>query len=960
VTEKRRSARARRPGGARPETEPKALPPDDEVIVAIDLETTGVDPRRDRIIEIGAVKFRGSAELATFSTLVNPERQLSSFIRSLTGISQTDVDAAPRFEAVLPDLKRFLGGCAMVAHNAPFDAGFLRSHGVAPPDRVYDTFDLAYVVVPEGPGYSLQELATRFEIGHDSPHRALSDALATRDLFLLLMARLRELDAGVLEQLARLGRAANWPLGGLAGRVAAALPAGRKRSMTGPLGVDLAALGRRLRPAYAGGRPREPRFELGDAGPDAVGRIFGSGGELESLLDGFEHRPQQVRMAAAVASAMEKGEHLLVEAGTGVGKSFAYLVPAALHALGGGGTVVISTNTINLQEQLSKKDMPVVEGLLEALGVPGGALRVAQLKGRANYLCYRRWTHAQANPPEDEREARVLGKCLVWLQDTGTGDRHELALQRGGGVFARLSAQGASQCPPGDGPCFLRKARMDALGADIVVVNHSLVLSDLAMGGGLLPPHDALIVDEAHHLEGVATRHLGFEVVQQQFTGALQSLDGDRGLIADLGRCARETPGRAEALDPLATREQGARSDAGRAVRAAEQFYEVLGQVVADLMTPQSGAGELRFTPGLRAQPAWSQVEIVWENLDLTLARAMASLTSLIAEAEQTGSGEAFEASVINLSATVETLAEARNGLRQAVPEPDAGMVYWASVRRGDGSVTLHGAPLDVGPLLREALFERERCVVLTGGTLTSDGGFDRLRSAVGLEGGRELALGSPFDYKRAVMVAVPEDISEPGGHGYAKAVAKAIRDVALAVRERVLVLFTSYSALENARTAVKDELEAAGIRVVGQGVDGPPRRVMRALEEAPATVAMGVSSLWEGVDLDVGSIKALIMTRLPFNVPTEPVFAARSELYEDGFGEHAVPEAALRFRQGFGRLIRARTDRGSFVVLDRRVISKGYGARFIKALPECTFRKVTLDSLGEAVAEWHKGEQGS
>jgi len=960
VSDERASARASRSRSPRAKTGQPVLPPDDEVVVAIDLETTGVDPRRDRIIEVGAVKFRGGAELATFSTLVNPGRKLSSFIRDLTGIGQADVDAAPEFEEVLPGLRRFLGGCAMVAHNAPFDAAFLRNHGVTPPERVYDTFDLAYVLLPEGPGYGLRDLAMRFDIEHDSPHRALSDALATRDLFLLLMGRLRELDAGVLEQLARLGRAANWPLGGLAGRVAQALPPERKRAATGPLGIDPAALGKRLRPAWTGGRPKEPRFEPDEAGPEAVGRIFDSGGALESLLAGFEHRPQQARMAAAVASAIADGGHLVVEAGTGVGKSFAYLVPAALHALAGGGTVVVSTNTINLQEQLSQKDIPVVEALLEALGMPEGALGVAQLKGRANYLCYKRWAHTQANPPEDEREARVLGKCLVWVQDTRTGDRHEMALQRDGGIFTRLSAQGASKCPSPDGPCFLRKARLDAFGADIVVVNHALVLSDLAMGGGLLPPHDALIVDEAHHLEGVATRHLGFEVVQQQFVGSLQTLDGDRGLIADLGRRAHEASQRPAALDPLASRVEGARSDAGRAVGAAAQFYEVLGQVVSDLLTPQSGGSELRFTPGVRGQPAWSQVEITWENLDLALARALASLSGLAAEAERNGTGDALEASVINVSAAIETLTEAREGLRQAVPEPDPEMVYWARVRRGDRSVTLNGAPLAVGPLLHEALFERERCVVLTGGTLTSDGGFDRLRRAVGLQDARELALGSPFDFKRAVLVAVPEDISEPGGYGYAKAVAKTITDVALALRERILVLFTSYSALENARTAVRDELTAAGIRVVAQGTDGPPRRVMRALEEERETVAMGVSSLWEGVDLDVGSIRALIMTRLPFNVPTEPVFAARSELYEDGFSEHAVPEAALRFRQGFGRLIRARTDRGSFIVLDRRVISKGYGERFIRALPECTFRKVTLEGLGKAVAEWHRGETGS
>jgi len=957
VIEEHSTPHSSAPEGPRSEDGTRPLPPGDEVVVAVDLETTGVDPRRDRIIEIGAVKFRGGSELATFSTLVNPKLRLSSFITGLTGIRQADVDAAPEFPAVLPEFRRFLGDCSMVAHNAPFDASFMRRQGVPPQGRVYDTHDLAHVVLPEGPNYGLQDLAARFSIGHDNPHRALSDALATWDLFLLLMDRLRTFDAGVLEQLARLGRDDEWTVGTLAARVTAALPTERRRSLVGPLGVDLPELTKRLRPALASGHSDEPRFELQETGPQAVGRLFHSGAALEALLPGFEHRQQQVEMAAAVASAIEDGKHLIVEAGTGVGKSLAYLMPAALHALAGGGPVIVSTNTINLQEQLVQKDIPVVEGLLESLGMPPGALRVAQLKGRANYLCYRRWAHAQANPAQDAREARVMGKCLVWLQETGTGDRGEISLQRDGGIFARMSAQGAATCPPTEGPCFLRKARTDAHRADIVVVNHSLVLSDLAMGGGLLPAHDALVIDEAHHLEATATRHLGLELYQQQFLSSLQALDGGRGLIADLGRSAREGARAPAALDPLANRVEHALSDAAKAVDVAGRFYDVLSEALSGMLTSQSGVNELRLTQAVRGQPVWSQVEISWENLDLALASLLTSMRNLETEAERGGEGEALEASLINVSAAVDTLTEARASLRQCIPEPDPDMVYWATLRRNDRSVALHGAPLAIGPALREELFEQERCVVMTGGTLTSDGGFERIRAAVGLEESRELALGSPFDYGEAALVAIPEDISEPGGHGYARAVAKAITDVALAVRDRVLVLFTSYSALENARAAIRDDLSAAGIRVVAQGTGGPPRRVMRALAENPRTVALGTSSLWEGVDLEEGSIKALIMARLPFNVPTEPIFAARSELYEDGFGEYAVPEAALRFRQGFGRLIRARTDRGSFVILDRRVISKGYGKRFLSALPECTFRTVTLETLGKTLTDWHSGQ---
>jgi DNA polymerase-3 subunit epsilon/ATP-dependent DNA helicase DinG len=272
--------------------------------------------------------------------------------------------------------------------------------------------------------------------------------------------------------------------------------------------------------------------------------------------------------------------------------------------------------------------------------------------------------------------------------------------------------------------------------------------------------------------------------------------------------------------------------------------------------------------------------------------------------------------------------------------------------------VELRGAPLDVGPLLRDGLFSREQCVVLTGATLSNEGSFERIRNAIGLDEADELVLGSPFNYKDAALIAVPEDIAEPGGKGYAQDVANAIGSIARGVRGRTLALFTSNSALENARRSLVEELAADGIRVIGQGYDGPPHRVLQALAAREDVVALGTSSLWEGADMHGAPLDALVMARLPFPVPSEPVFSARSELFEDGFSQHAVPEAVLRFRQGFGRLIRSRTDRGVFVVLDRRIISKGYGRSFQRALPRSTVRRVALGELESLAARWKSGAE--
>lgn len=979
---------------------------DDEVIVAIDVETTGTDPARDRIIEVAAVKFRiprlqpgiaGSARSTSdaphgvqtidqFNTLVNPQRELLPFIIGLTGITQKEVDAAPAFDQIAARLRELIGGHAVAGHNVSFDTGFLRSHGVQVNGPAYDTYDMAFILLTDETEYRLESLANRFNLRQGRAHRALSDTLATRDLFVLLNERLANLDPAVLNRLLEISPSASWPMGLLAKRVLAGSSQRRRPSSVGPLGLDMASVGPRARAAWSS-RVQRPGSADVDRFKAAIASAFGAGGQIEQYMPGYERRPQQEQMAAEIASAIAGREHAVIEAGTGVGKTLAYLVPAALHSASGGGVVIVSTNTINLQEQLLGKDLPVAKSVLERLEKPVAGLRAVQLKGRANYLCFRKWAHAvQADAPT-ESDARVLSKCLLWLQHTETGDRSELGLGRDTAAFTRLSAQGAASCPPQDTPCFLRKARDEARGADIIVINHSLLLSDMAVGGGLLPPHDTLIIDEAHHLEAVATRHLGFQVTESLLTAELTSLQGERGLIAGLAR-TNQALAKTEALSAVPAAAAQATACATQAVDRTGFLFNTLRRVAKELTAPGEEGADLRITPGVRKQRSWEELELAWENMDGPLSELIRSLRQLISQVESAApESEDAAAVLLNANTAFETLTKARDGLKRAVTEPDEDTVYWVSSADRREWTTVNGAPLRVGPILQEKLFEREPCVVLIGATLSDPvpepaqgvGRFLRLRGAVGLEGGRELVLGSPFDYRRSALVVVPEDMPEPGSPGYANAVAAAIQGISLALRDRVLALFTSNAALETARRSIAPALQAEGIRVIAQGTDGNPHRVMRALAETPAAVAMGAQSLWEGVDLgaagparsvengpvgaagrsrpDSVSIKALIMARLPFPVPTDPIVAARSELYgEDGFNGYMVPEAVLRFRQGFGRLIRSRSDRGAFVILDRRILTKPYGLAFQRALPKCTVRRVSMTDLAGAVRDWNKG----
>ena len=351
--------------------------------VALDLETTGLNPDRDTIIEIGSVKFRGQQVLETFQTLVNPYGKIPEAIQRLTGIDQRGVDRAPSFGAVAGELQDFIGPLPVVGHNISFDLGFLSRHGLQLANEAYDTWDLASILLPYVTNYSLSSLAEDLGAKHTRPHRALDDAQATQEVFTILLDRANQLDPAIVAYIQHLASRARWGVGHLFG----ALPSFGS-SHTGITGLDTASLGNRLGQAHKAVRPSRDVEPL-DEGELAA--YLAPGGLFSRTFPGFEHRPQQVEMMRAVACAVNKGEHLIVEGGTGVGKSLAYLLPVLLYSLKNGSRVVVSTNTINLQEQLLQKDIPALARVLEEEGIiPKGEFRAVPLKGRANYLCLRR------------------------------------------------------------------------------------------------------------------------------------------------------------------------------------------------------------------------------------------------------------------------------------------------------------------------------------------------------------------------------------------------------------------------------------------------------------------------------------------------------------------------------------------------------------------------------------------
>jgi DNA polymerase-3 subunit epsilon/ATP-dependent DNA helicase DinG len=477
--------------------EASAISPFEQVCVALDLETTGLDSTRDTIMEVGAVKFQGDEVLDTLQTFVNPGRPIPEHIQRLTHISPSQVRRAPFFSSVADRVADFVADCPVIGHNVTFDLNFLASHGVPLDNPAYDTWDLASMLLPRSMQYSLRYLSEFFGIDHSDPHRALSDAKATQGIFLALVRRAAVLDPGLTGYIAGLAHRSNWALTpvfrGLEGGSGGGL------SALGLNGLDRENLGARL------SRPEKRRADGNAASvdPSKIGDFLGSKGPFASVFPGFENRPEQEEMLAAVTEAIYGDRHLVVEGGTGVGKSMAYLLPAALFAASKGKRVVISTNTINLQEQLLTKDIPALLEVLEGEGVISpGSVQAALLKGRSNYLCLRRWDQLARGDSPSVDDARLLGKTAVWLQETASGDRSEINLSgRDAFTWSRVSASDRGHCPgQRDGsPCFLRAARERADQADIVVVNHALLMADLVRGGGVIPDYQYLVIDEAHN-----------------------------------------------------------------------------------------------------------------------------------------------------------------------------------------------------------------------------------------------------------------------------------------------------------------------------------------------------------------------------------------------------------------------------------------------------------------------------
>ncbi|MEW6086047.1 MAG: helicase C-terminal domain-containing protein [Chloroflexota bacterium] len=924
-------------------------------IVAIDIETTGLSDERDAIIEIGAVKFKGHRVEDEWTSVINPGRHIPEFITGLTGISDAETRNAPKLRDIIHDLEAFVGDAPVVGHNIRFDLGFLQKQaGILHYNEVIDTYELAAVLMPTASRYNLGSLGKQLGILLPATHRALDDAKVTMAAFNKLFELARELPRELVDEMVRLSEPLEWDarwvfqqvLGSQAKEGIKAKKTPKKKDQTARFDDS------KFPPLD---NPETPT----PLNTEEVAAVLEYGGPFSQYFESFEQRPEQVAMMRSVADALSYGSHLMVEAGTGVGKSFAYLVPAALFSLQNNTRVVVSTNTINLQDQLIQRDLP---NLSQALNLD---FRFSVLKGRSNYLCPRKVENMRHSFPRNTDEMRVLAKVLVWQLNNQSGDRSEINLtgptERD--AWNRMSAEDdactTETCiKRTGGACPFHRAKTASQSAHVLVVNHALLLSDVATGSKVLPEYSHLIIDEGHHLESATTNALSFRLNQFDMDRMMKEVGGSNAGV--LGRLLGETNNalRPSDLGLLQKKVSHATDMAFRIEQMNREFFNVLSEFARlqrEGQQQSNYAWQARVLPATRTLPFWDEVEMAWDATGETLRNLLTELASIYkAAAELYAEGhDNLEDVMGDISNVVRRLTEAEANITGMISKPVNGMVYWIEVQPNQNRLSLNTAPLSVAPMVEKYLWHEKRSVILTSATLTAHGEFQYLRNTLGADEADEMQLGSPYDYESAALLYIANDIPEPNQNGYEQTLYKTLIATAKATGGRMLVLFTSYSALKKTAQAITGPLAREDIYVYEQGDGASPNALLESFKATERAVLLGTKSFWEGVDVPGDSLSVVVITKLPFDVPTDPLIAARSEMYEDSFNQYYLPEAILKFRQGFGRLIRTQSDRGVVAILDRRVLTKQYGRLFLESLPPCTARQGPAYNLPREAGSW-------
>lgn len=940
--------------------------------LVIDFETTGNKPKDgDRIIQVGAVLVDNGTIVDRYATLVNPGVTISPFIENLTGITNSMVSTAPSIDEILPDLLRLTDDVVLVGHNIYFDLSFLQSAfvegGYLPfSGFLLDTVEMARLLLPSQDGYRLTDLSSELDIPLDRPHRADEDAEATAMIFLQLLQKMKGLPLITIQKLMGLTRSYQSDIYELLKFLE------KEKMLHSPeeKGVDV------YRQLCLSSEKKEGQ-QTGDDTliPDDFSvfmeQLLAKDGLLERNLAGFEWRPSQLTMMNQVYESFKDGKHLVVEAGTGTGKSLAYLIPAAYWAKQEGEKVVISTHTIQLQEQLYNRDLPLLKTIFQ-----NGIKDPVLLKGRNHYLCLRKYEHSLQEDHENYDFQLSKGQILVWLTETETGDIEEINLPSGGQYYWKQVQSDAASCLnrhcPWFSRCFYHNARRKAQQAELIITNHSLLFTDIQAEHRILPAYRYAIIDEAHHFDDVASRHLGHILSSFQVDNTFQFLLSERGggLLEDLETALRKEkeikPSTVELLGTLPM-------DIRQCRDSWREMFQIMHRWTLEKGKEGDEIGHTLFRykkRDLQTTVGKGLLAAVQNALEWTgpLGKKLEQLLKQIQDQMETMS-LTLRGLVSDLNGTIQDLLTNMELLHSMLLSVDEENVYWVELdRRGfRKGLYINQAPLDVSSLIRNLFFDQKDSVVLTSATMSVNDSFHYALERLGIndlyrENLVETSLlPSPFNFPEQALLCVPSEIpsiKDATEKEFILSLTQSLEEVARITGGKMLVLFTSHSMLKNAYTILKENLSGSGFVVLGHGIDSHSRsKLTRRFRTTKNSILLGTSSFWEGVDIPGDDLSCLAIVRLPFVPPNHPLLEARTlkmkEERRNPFIQLSVPQAVIRFKQGFGRLVRTMTDRGVVLVYDRRIVNTTYGKIFMNSLPKTpVLIKPTKEMLTE-ISNW-------
>ena len=912
-------------------------------VVYVDIETTGFDPEHDAIIEIAAARAQGPDIVERFHTMVDPGRPVPLEITKLTGISDAELAGAPGAEAAAVRLAEFVGGRDVVAHNARFDRDFLVRAGGAGrfPGAWIDSLQLALIGLPRLRSHRLADLACAFG-AREACHRATDDVEALAAVYRAALVALSDLPGGLLERIASLSPEVDWPVRAVIAHIAA----GSKSSA-----FDL----KEARRSRVSADKSDALFDAEDLEcvcppVDEVVAEFSGEGIAGRMYPGFEQRSEQAAMATAVVHAFEQRQHVAIEAGTGVGKSVAYLVPAARFALANGVSVGVATKTNTLMDQLIYAELPALCAALGQEAGEGPALRYVSLKGYDHYPCLRkleRFAAELGEPPAEDIVA--VAALMAWVAQSSWGDLDATNIHWKRSVRGAVAASVADctrkRCRFYPHLCYLHGARRRASSAHVVVTNHALLFRDVVASGGILPPVRHWIVDEAHAAEGQARDQLSRSATQAELAAVLAALHapGRGGLLDTVRRKASVY------TDEYGAQIVAAADSARAATDAARNLTGSLFDYVKDLGTLVAESGydscEARITPEMRDTGAWGTVVTVGSSLARKLDALLQAGRGLMTPLE--AGGNEFTDARADLAGLLSRIAEQHEALVTVLEGDAAEFVYSMTLDRRPTvpAERLNSVLLDVGAVLAEDFLPRTHSVVFTSATIATGDDFSHFARAVGLdrlpgrEDGREpwtsLRLESSYDFERQMAVFVPHDLAPPNERGYHADLERLLEDAHVAMGGSTLTLFTNRRDMEALYRTLEPRLAARGISLLVQGRGVSAKRLRDEFIADEHLSLFATKSFWEGFDAKGDTLRCVIVPRLPFGRPNDPL-AEEREAREGraAWRRYALPEAVLELKQAAGRLIRSKTDTGCLIIGDVRVVQKGYGRDFLDSLP--------------------------